>query len=62
MGTRQKKLVTFWCERGCHEVTEEHGPGETPRYCAEYSGEAQRALNALRVKAYRRRQKGQNTV
>ncbi len=28
MGTRQKKPITFWCEHGSHEVTEEHGPGQ----------------------------------
>jgi len=34
MGTRQKQPITFWCEHGSHEVTEEHGPGQTPRYWA----------------------------
>ncbi len=61
MGTGPKKPITFWCEHGSHEVTEEHGPGQTPRYCRACHEEAQRALNALRVKAHRKRQKGPRT-
>ena len=62
MGTeRPKRPVTFWCEHGSHEVTEDRAPGPAPRYCAEHYQEAQRALNALRVKAHRKRQKGPRT-
>ena len=51
-------LVTFWCELGSHEVTEEHRPGQTPRYCVEQYVEAQRALNRLRVKALHEKSRG----
>ena len=62
MGTERPKCpVTFWCEHGSHEATENRAPGPMPRYCAEHYGEAQRALNALRVKAHYRRQKGPRT-
>jgi hypothetical protein len=61
MGTRQKKPITFWCEHGSHEVIEDHGPGQAPRYCVEHHTEAQRALNALRVKEHRKRQRGPRT-
>ncbi len=47
MDTRQPRPITFWCEHGSHEVTEDHAPGPTPRYCRECYEEAQRALNAL---------------
>ena len=57
MGARQKTPITFWCEYGSHEGTEEHGPGQTPRY----SAEAQRALNRLRVRAHRERIHGPRT-
>ena len=55
MPTRSPRPITFWCEHGSHAVTEEQWPGQTPRYCAEHYAEAQRALNALRVKAHRAR-------
>jgi len=61
MGTRQSRPITFWCEHGSHEVTEDRAPGPTPRYCRACHAEAQRALNALRVKAHRKRQKGPRT-
>ena len=50
-----KTLVTFWCEHGSHEVTEEHGPGQLPRYCAEHTTEAQRALTRVQLKARQER-------
>jgi len=61
MATRPLRPITFWCEYGSHEVTEDRALGPTPRYCAEHYAEAQRALNALRVKAHRKRQKGPPT-
>ncbi len=61
MGIRQTKPITFWCEYGSHEVTEEHGPGQAPRYCEEHHAEAQRALNRLRVRAHREKVRGPRT-
>jgi hypothetical protein len=60
MQTKQgrKTPVTFWCEHGSHEVTEEHGPGQPPRSCAEPSAEAQRAVTRARLKANRERTRG----
>ena len=54
----RKTPVTFWCEHGSHEVTEEHGPGQPPRSCAEHSAEAQRAVTRARLKANRERTHG----
>jgi hypothetical protein len=61
MGTRQPRPVTFWCEHGSHEVTEERMPGPTPRYCRACVEDAQKALNRLRVKAHRERTAGPRT-
>ena len=53
MPTRKLRPVTFICEWGSREVTEERAPGPVPRYCAEHKAEAQRALNAGRVRRHR---------
>ncbi len=53
---REKKLVTFWCEHGEHEVTEPAGPGNPPRYCAAHKAEATRHMAKMRQRAKRERQ------
>ncbi len=62
MGTREKKPVTFRCEYCSQIVTEPHGPGQLPRYCAECYKAAQRSLNRQRVRAHRRRKDGTNNT
>lgn len=61
MGTREKKPVSFRCEYCSEDVTEEHGPGQLPRYCAKCYPEAQRSLNRQRVKAHRERKASKTT-
>jgi hypothetical protein len=56
MGTREKHPITFTCEYCGQTVTEPHGPGQLPHYCAACYVAAQRSLNRQRVQAHRRRQ------
>ncbi len=62
MPTRPPRPIAFRCEWCSQEVTELHPPGPLPRYCAEHKAEAQRALNAGRVRRHRERQAEQQPM
>jgi hypothetical protein len=53
--SREKRLITFWCELGGHEVTELAGSGQVPRCCAEHKAEAKAHMAKMRMRAMRER-------